>query len=331
MLVILGAGCTHPTWGGCWDPGDLLAGVAPCCTPRPLPGCSQPLPLARSKERRDTPLLKIITSVLFGICYSARVTGYKYILQRASSPPSRGGLRGHAGPGGTGASRPPARAASASRTGSHRARDGGPTRTQEMSPAARPVPSSCFPTPKVPGTVLAADTLPALTGMPRVGSRAAPSPCPAALEPPPALQVPQPRMGALSPRRLHHPQGPAMSTSRCRQAESTLGAAGLPSELPARCDPQPGQELQHGPGSGHEGVARWEADGEQGREAVGSTGCCPGWPHFSCGRPWWVTPRRGWGWHWTVLAAGWDGSKGAVGCSRPGPGVGYLAEIRGHG
>lgn len=77
-----------------------------------------------------------------------------------------------------------------------------------MSPAARPVPSSCFPTPKLPGTVLAADTLPALTGMPRMGSRAAPSPCPAALEPPPALRVPQPRDGCPVPTQAASPPGP---------------------------------------------------------------------------------------------------------------------------
>lgn len=122
-----------PGWGGPVLHPSTPPGLHPASAPGTLQG-----------EARHT-AIKNITSVLFGICYSARVTGYKYILQRASSPPSRGGLRGHAGPGGTGASRPPARAASASRTGSRRARDGGPTRTQEMSPAARPVPLLLLP------------------------------------------------------------------------------------------------------------------------------------------------------------------------------------------
>lgn len=277
--------------------------------PTPPPGLDRAsAPCTLQGEARHT-AIKNITSVLFGICYSARVTGYKYILQRASSPLSRGGLRGRAGPGGTGASRPPARAASASRTGSRRARDGGPARTQELPPSCQTRPPSCFPTPKVPGTMLAADTLPALTGMPRVGSRAAPSLCPAALKPPPALRVPQPRHGCPVPTQA---ASPPVAPLRAHPGAGRQKAPSVQPAHPPSCRPAAihswGRNCSTAPWQGGEQMgsrAGWPW-GALGR----STGCCPGWLRFSCGCPRRVTPRRGWGWHRTVLAAGWDGSRG---------------------
>lgn len=124
-----------------------------------------PRPFMLQEEARHT-AIKNITSVLFGICYSARVTGYKYILQRASSPSALRGAGAGAGCGAVVVLAPGSRASRAidalapgSRASRHRCVTAASTGSvcqpdrlaqgQDMVSPQGPVPFSCLPRPQV--------------------------------------------------------------------------------------------------------------------------------------------------------------------------------------
>ncbi|XP_051485983.1 uncharacterized protein LOC127389491 isoform X2 [Apus apus] len=105
-------------WGECQGQGDhpdpRTAGMATARISLSQPAHKALSPGAPSRclqEKVRHTTVKNITSVLFGICYSAWLTGYKYILQQISSPSAlprgrgRGVGRGCAAPGSR-ASRP---------------------------------------------------------------------------------------------------------------------------------------------------------------------------------------------------------------------------------
>lgn len=117
------------------------------------------------EEARHT-AIKNITSVLFGICYSARVTGYKYILQRASSPSALREVGAGAGcravvvlAPGSRASRAIDALAPGSRASRHRCVTAASTGSvcqpdrlaqgRDMVSPKGPVPFSCLPRPQV--------------------------------------------------------------------------------------------------------------------------------------------------------------------------------------
>lgn len=159
--VIPGSSCCLCGVPGTWGPsgpsasrhGHGQGGSEPAQgTP---PSLGAPNPCVLQEEARHT-TIKNITSVLFGICYSARVTGYKYILQRASSPSAMPG----AGAGARAGCRAGGVLAPGSRASRHRCVTAAsvgsvcqPDRLaqgQGMVSPQGPVPSSCLPRPWVP-------------------------------------------------------------------------------------------------------------------------------------------------------------------------------------
>lgn len=243
-----GGSSTLTWWGDTRSPCCLCrVGARDMKTP-PSPGV--PGPCTLQEEARHA-AIKNITSVLFGICYSARVTGYKYILQRASSPSAlRGGGAG-AGCGadvvlapGSRASRAIDALAPGSRASRHRCVTAASTGSvcqpdrlaqgQDTVSPQGPVPFSCLPRPQVLVLTLAGLRL----GYPHVGSPAAPSPCPATPKPlaqshvcgsvaTTAQQMPQPHRGTPSPTQAASPpESPYLGV--CSSCTSWMPELGSP-------------------------------------------------------------------------------------------------------